>query len=83
MLSVVTSPFVKTLKEYLENNASVLNYDGRQFYAHLYNFLESKERGESDEELFGLCKNPPVRTLIPLKTEEVTKEVNMVQIVEN
>uniref|UniRef100_A0AAR5PUI3 NACHT domain-containing protein n=1 Tax=Dendroctonus ponderosae TaxID=77166 RepID=A0AAR5PUI3_DENPD len=74
MLSVVTNPFVKTLKEYLENNASVLNYDGRQFYAHLYNFLKSKERGESEDELFELCKNPPVLTLIPLKIEEVTKE---------
>ncbi|ENN74521.1 hypothetical protein YQE_08845, partial [Dendroctonus ponderosae] len=75
MLSVVTNPFVKTLKEYLENNASVLNYDGRQFYAHLYNFLKSKERGESEDELFELCKNPPVLTLIPLKIEEVTKEL--------
>ncbi|KAL1513904.1 hypothetical protein ABEB36_003243 [Hypothenemus hampei] len=65
----ISNSFIKLLKEFLEVNCTVLNYDGRQFYSYLFTFLKSKNRNEKEEEIYGLCKNPPVLTLFPLNHE--------------
>ncbi|EFA06477.1 hypothetical protein TcasGA2_TC009369 [Tribolium castaneum] len=62
------------LRDFIETHASVLNYDGRQFYSHLYKYLEDKVRRkeislESNSTLaqvYNVAKNPPVLSLIPL-----------------
>lgn len=64
------------LRHFIETHASVLNYDGRQFYSHLYKYLEDKIRRkeislESNNstlaQVYSLTKNPPVLSLMPLK----------------
>jgi hypothetical protein len=65
------------LRHFIETHASVLNYDGRQFYSHLYKYLEDKIRRkeislESNDstlaQVYSLTKNPPVLSFIPLNS---------------
>ncbi|XP_045482226.1 NACHT and WD repeat domain-containing protein 2 isoform X1 [Harmonia axyridis] len=72
--SATTNSFVKLFRDFIENHASVLNYDGKQFYSHMYQYLEEKIRkteltlegaDESLVELHNSSKNPPVSSLIP------------------
>lgn len=72
----ITNEFTKILNDFIETHAIVLNYDGRQFYSHLYNFLEEKIRkseinlnGSNLNEIYTIAKNPPVLSLIPLNGE--------------
>ncbi|KAJ8952610.1 hypothetical protein NQ318_004157 [Aromia moschata] len=71
----IRNEFTHVLKDFLETHASVLNYDGRQFYSHLYKFLEDKltihelslgNDSSSLSKVYSITKNPPVRSLIPL-----------------
>lgn len=64
--------FVEVLKDFLETNASYLNYDGRQFYAQLRYYLDNKiakKEYSLDEahvkEMYNLTKNPPVVSIVP------------------
>lgn len=63
--------FIELLKDFLENSASILHYDGQQFYAHLYSYLEQNVDINSESnpkilEVLKVTKNPPVLSLIPL-----------------
>lgn len=65
--------FISILENFLVANASVLNYDGRQFYAQLHNYLDIRKEelqlitnDSKISEVFNLTKNPPVSSLIPL-----------------
>lgn len=66
--------FIKVLKDFIEINASILNYDGRQFYSCLYKYLKEK----NDENELNLENNdtqlaqiysetivPPVLSFVP------------------
>ncbi|KAJ8964870.1 hypothetical protein NQ314_004552 [Rhamnusium bicolor] len=73
----IKNEFTHVLKEFIETHASVLNYDGRQFYSHLYKFLEDKiskneisvEHNDSNlSKVYSITKNPPVLSLIPLNS---------------
>lgn len=75
LLPEIKNEFTKLLKEFLERYSCFLNYDGRQFYSHLYTFLNKKHKagtefGEKVSKIFELTKNPPVTSLIPLNDEE-------------
>ncbi|CAG9765713.1 unnamed protein product [Ceutorhynchus assimilis] len=70
------SDFLRILKEFLEKRASVLNYDGRQFYSHLYTFLKDRSREGAEKEIYDVCENPPVLTLVPLNPDVLIKEVD-------
>lgn len=65
--------FITVLKDFLETNASYLNYDGRQFYAQLRYYLDDKIKSEYSldeshiKELYEFTKNPPVISIVPLK----------------
>ncbi|XP_066263113.1 NACHT and WD repeat domain-containing protein 2 [Euwallacea similis] len=63
---MVKTTFLGMLKEFLEINTQVLNYDGRQFYSHLYTFLRGRSKEGKEMELFEACQKPPVLTLLPL-----------------
>lgn len=39
---VPKNEFINVLKDFIEINASILNYDGRQFYSCLYKYLKEK-----------------------------------------
>lgn len=80
LIQPVKREFTKILKEFLEKNASLLNYDGKQFYSHLYRYLEQKiKNGEAKidlsdpkvSEVLKICRNPSVTMLIPLNGEEM------------
>ncbi|KAF2893747.1 hypothetical protein ILUMI_12441 [Ignelater luminosus] len=67
----IQNKFIQLLKDFLEKTASVLHYDGQQFYAHLYSYLEenveiSSESNPKILEVLKVTKNPPVLSLIPL-----------------
>lgn len=71
--------FVELLKDFMEKNASLLNYDGRQFYGHLYNYLENTIDGhETDTKILKvlkISKDPPVLTLINLSNKLIDKKL--------
>ncbi|XP_074036921.1 NACHT and WD repeat domain-containing protein 2 [Leptinotarsa decemlineata] len=69
--------FTEILKDFIETHASVLNYDGRQFYSHLHEYLSDKisknelsvENNDSQiSRMYSVAKNPPVLSLIPIKS---------------
>ncbi|XP_063905453.1 NACHT and WD repeat domain-containing protein 2 isoform X2 [Zophobas morio] len=79
----VRNELTLTLRHFIETHASVLNYDGRQFYSHLYKYLEDKIRRkeislESNDstlvQVYSLTKSPPVLSLIPLNSVQEEKE---------
>lgn len=83
LIHSVKKEFTTILRDFLERNAILLNYDGRQFYSHLYNYLDSKiKNGESDinlsdpkvSEVLRICRNPPVTMLIPLNSAEIDEK---------
>lgn len=70
----IKNQFTVMLKSFIETHASVLNYDGRQFFSHFYKFLEDKMRSkkiclENDTklaEIYKISKNPMVLSFISL-----------------
>lgn len=69
--------FAEVIEEFLEQNACALNYDGRQFYSHLYSFLLNVFEQDPSlklevrlSELLEICKRPPVPSLIPLAIQK-------------
>lgn len=74
-------PFTKLLKDFLELHATLLNYDGRQFYSHLHQY--SKNHIKDDEllnnkkiqEIVDLSKDPPVLSLIPLNGLDIEERM--------
>lgn len=80
LIEPVKREFTRILKEFLEKNASLLNYDGKQFYSHLYRYLEQKiKNGEAKinlsdpkvSEVLKICRSPSVTMLIPLNGEDM------------
>ncbi|KAK9874009.1 hypothetical protein WA026_002362 [Henosepilachna vigintioctopunctata] len=74
MQANINNKFVKLFKDFIENYAAVLNYDGRQFYSHIFQYIEEKTRNKeltmegADEnllKLYELSKDPPVLSFIP------------------
>ncbi|XP_049826318.1 NACHT and WD repeat domain-containing protein 2 isoform X2 [Aethina tumida] len=78
----ITEESTKILKTFIETHASVLNYDGRQFYSHLFTYLEGKMKIneiviDSDSKvsnMYQLAKNPPVTSLIPLNSDMLEQD---------
>lgn len=74
-------PFTQILKEFLELHATLLNYDGRQFYSHLHHYIEKHIKdpellhNPKVQEIVGLSKNPPVLTLIPLNGLDIEEKM--------
>lgn len=77
LLSTIKHEFTQILKDFIETHASVLNYDGRQFFSHLYKYLEDKvsrnelsvEHNDSNlSKMYSITKNPPVLSLMPLNS---------------
>lgn len=74
--------FVNILREFLQSHAAILNYDGRQFYSHLFSHLESKLASAASGETASLSSNeteqinkilesirvPPVPSLVPVSS---------------
>lgn len=54
------------LKDFLERHASLLSYDGRQFYSHIYSFLKGRSSEGVLKIAFEACMNPPVLCLVPI-----------------
>lgn len=70
-VNTLQNKFVMILKEFFQQNASILNYDGQQFYSHLYSYLKKHLESNSDSnsklmEVLETAKHPPVLSLIPL-----------------
>lgn len=68
---------LKLLQQCLEECATALHYDGRQFYSQLYNNLQKVFNDSSDsaseitkysfmKTLFDICSKPPVLSLLPV-----------------
>ncbi|CAG9821320.1 unnamed protein product [Phaedon cochleariae] len=81
--SRIKNEFTLILKDFVETHASVLNYDGRQFYSHLYKYLSDKisegelSIGNNDSKLslvYSITKNPPVLSLIPIGSIDIEKK---------
>lgn len=80
-LLVSSNKFVDVLRSFLETNASVLNYDGRQFYAQLRFHLEKKIRDKeinvndssAISNMYNATKKPPVLSIIPLECSYSTE----------
>ncbi|CAH0550201.1 unnamed protein product [Brassicogethes aeneus] len=79
--SEITESYTKLIKDFIETHASLLNYDGRQFYSHLNKYLEDKikkneltDLSDKVKEMHELAKNPPVLTLIPLNCETLDQD---------
>lgn len=74
-------PFTRILQNFLELNATLLNYDGRQFYSHLHYYIEKQIKdvellsNPKLQEIVALSKNPPVLSLIPLNGLDVEERV--------
>ncbi|KAJ8923993.1 hypothetical protein NQ315_006769 [Exocentrus adspersus] len=75
--SNIKNEFTQILKDFIETHASILNYDGRQFFSHLYKYLENKiskkeisiENNDSSlSKMYSVAKNPPVLSLMPLNS---------------
>lgn len=66
------------MKQFLEIYAIALNYDGRQFYAHLNFYLEDKlvkqELDNSLANVLEITRNPPVTSLIVTNIQDIVKE---------
>ncbi|XP_076260371.1 NACHT domain- and WD repeat-containing protein 1 isoform X1 [Rhynchophorus ferrugineus] len=64
------------LKDFLERHASLLNYDGRQFYSYIYGYL--KDRGSEGvlKIAFEKCASPPVRSLMPVNVDALRADVD-------
>ncbi|KAF5270218.1 hypothetical protein FQA39_LY08432 [Lamprigera yunnana] len=82
--------FVETLKDFLEKYGSVLNYDGRQFYAQFYNYLQQIERSNEmlDPKVMGILqitRNPPVLSLLVLnsKIDSVSETMSINSMYQN
>lgn len=73
----IKNQFTIVIKDFIETHASVLNYDGRQFFSHIYQYMDEKINDgtiklESDNQLkklFELAKSPPVLSLLPVNTK--------------
>lgn len=75
----LSNEFSRLLNDFIEGYAYVLNYDGRQFYSHLYNYLEEKKRkneinlnGSNLNEIYSIAQSPPTLSLIPINGETET-----------
>uniref|UniRef100_A0A6P7FUD4 NACHT and WD repeat domain-containing protein 2 isoform X1 n=1 Tax=Diabrotica virgifera virgifera TaxID=50390 RepID=A0A6P7FUD4_DIAVI len=71
----ISNQFTLVLKDFIETHASVLNYDGKQFYSHMYKYLTDKisknelsiENNDSSlSKVYSVCKSPPVLSLIAI-----------------
>ncbi|XP_060535991.1 NACHT and WD repeat domain-containing protein 2 [Cylas formicarius] len=74
LLPKIKNNLTIVIKDFLERHASALNYDGRQFYSHLYMYLKERLKSQSQnakmKEMFRHCELPPVTSLIPLNCED-------------
>lgn len=68
------SKFINVLRDFLEVNASYLNYDGRQFYAQLRYYLDDKINKDVYninetyiKDMYEFTNNPPIISILPLK----------------
>lgn len=74
-------PFTKLLQDFLELNATLINYDGRQFYSHLHRYIEKHIKDDevlnnpTVQETVALSKNPPVLSLIPLNGLDIEERM--------
>ncbi|KAK7866181.1 hypothetical protein R5R35_001398 [Gryllus longicercus] len=66
------------LRKSLEECATALNYDGRQFYSQMYRFLSSKslEGYSFMSKLKEICSSPPVLSLLPLPLLDSSNEAH-------
>lgn len=71
---MTTNEFINVLKDFIEINASVLNYDGKQFYSCLYKYLKEKNdknelRVENNDtklaQIYSETIVPPVLSFVP------------------
>lgn len=71
----INNQLTVVLKSFIETHASVLNYDGRQFFSHFYKYLGDKvtsrelslEKGDSKlAEVYRISRNPMVLSFISL-----------------
>lgn len=71
---VTTNEFINVLKDFIEINASILNYDGKQFYSCLYKYLKEKNdknelRVENNDtklaQIYSETIVPPVLSFVP------------------
>lgn len=71
---VPNNEFIEVLKDFIEIHASILNYDGRQFYSCLYKYL--KEKNDKNElklenndtklaQIYSETIVPPVLSFVP------------------
>lgn len=76
---------INVLKDFIEVYASILNYDGKQFYSCLYTYLKEKidknelKIGNNDSKLAQIYSEtivPPVSSFVPKNSSvmELTKE---------
>ncbi|XP_056647037.1 NACHT and WD repeat domain-containing protein 2 isoform X1 [Diorhabda sublineata] len=74
-----TNQFTIILKNFIETHAAILNYDGNQFYSHMYKYLTEKinkneltiENGDSSlSKVYSVCKSPPVLSLMAVTENE-------------
>lgn len=81
LIKPLNNQFTHTLKDFLELNAMLLNYDGRQFYSHLHNYIEKHVKNTdllnnpTVQEIVALIKNPPVLSLIPLNGLDIEEKM--------
>lgn len=65
----------------MEMNATLLNYDGRQFYSHLHHYVAKTIKDAETlnnpkvQEITALSENPPVVSLIPLNGLDIEERM--------
>lgn len=85
--NIITNDLINLLRSFLETYSTVLNYDGRQFYAHMYRYLDDKLTNKNELlniidpkilQLYEICRNPPVLSYVPQQqfTEDNFNNVN-------
>lgn len=68
---VPKNEFINVLKDFIEVNVSILNYDGRQFYSSLYKYLKEKNELKMENndsklaQIYNKATIPPVLSFIP------------------
>ncbi|CAG9853566.1 unnamed protein product [Phyllotreta striolata] len=76
------NPLAQVLKDFIETHATILNYDGVQFYSHMYKYLSDRidgnqlslEDGDGLSRLYEACKEPPVLSLMAVNDGDAEPE---------
>ncbi|CAH1102040.1 unnamed protein product [Psylliodes chrysocephalus] len=78
--ATISSQLTHILRDFIQTHAAILNYDGKQFYSHMYKYLSDKinkreisiENNDSSlSRVYSVCRDPPVLSLIAVNEADL------------